>query len=339
MLFVLDIYFVFRGVSFIIPTDMIDMEEKGHLRVGLIGIGYFGKHHGRIVSELDEAELAAVCDADLSRAEEAAQRYNCQACASVEEALPLADAFIIATPTQTHSAIAMKCLRADKHVFVEKPITGGVDEADQLIDEANKRGLTLQVGHVERYNAGLRNLCALLRSPAYIETQRLSPLIERAAGIDVTLDMMIHDIDVVLSISDSPVKSINAAGASVLTSHIDTAKAWIEFESGLKAFLYAGRLSNYKLRTLKVSQRDEQLSLDYQSGMITKYIKNGSAIKTIPLDKPPVAEPLKEELRSFIESVLTGKKPMVSGECGREALSLALNIGTIIRESVSSVMI
>ncbi|MBF0488810.1 MAG: Gfo/Idh/MocA family oxidoreductase [Nitrospirae bacterium] len=309
------------------------------LRVGLIGVGYFGKHHGRIVSELDGAVLAAVCDADLSRAEEAASRYACQAFTSVDRALPLADAFIIATPTQTHNAIAMKCLRAGKHVFVEKPITGSVDEAGQLIDEANARGLTLQVGHVERYNAGFKNLCTLLDAPAYIETQRLSPLIERAVGVDVTLDLMIHDIDVVLSISNSPVKSINAAGASVLTGRIDTAKAWIEFENGMKAFLYAGRLSSDKLRTLKVSQRNELLSLDYQSGMITKYIKNGSSIEVIPLDVPPMAEPLKEELRGFVESILTGKNPMVSGECGREALSLALSIGTIIRESVSSVMI
>ncbi|WP_420264366.1 Gfo/Idh/MocA family protein [Candidatus Magnetominusculus dajiuhuensis] len=315
------------------------LDDKAPLRVGLIGVGYFGKHHGRIVSELDGAVLTAVCDADLSRAEEAARRYTCQAFTSVEQALPLADAFIIATPTQTHNAIAMKCLRAGKHVFVEKPITGGVDEADQLIDEANARGLTLQVGHVERYNSGFRNLCALLDAPAYIETQRLSPLIERAVGIDVTLDLMIHDIDIVLSISNSPVKSINAAGASVLTSRIDTAKAWIEFESGMKAFLSVGRLSSDKLRTLRVSQRNELLFLDYQSGMITKYIKNGSSIKAIPLDVPPMAEPLKEELRSFVESVLTGKTPMVSGECGREALSLALRIGSIIRESVSSVMI
>lgn len=309
------------------------------LRVGLIGVGYFGKHHGRIVSELNDAVLSTVCDTDFSKAEEAARRYNCQASATIEESLPLADAFIIATPTQTHSAIALKCLRAGKHVFVEKPITGDVDEASQLIDEAGKRGLILQVGHVERFNAGLRNLYALLDSPAYIEAQRLSPLIERAAGTDVTLDLMIHDIDIVLSISKSPVKLVNAAGASVLTGTIDVAKAWVEFESGLKAFFYAGRLSGDKRRTLMVSQRNELLSLDYQSGIITKYVKHGLTIKAVPMNEPPVTEPLKEELMSFTESVLTGNKPVVSGECGRRALSLALSIGTIIRESVNSVMI
>ncbi|MEO5359541.1 MAG: Gfo/Idh/MocA family oxidoreductase [Nitrospirota bacterium] len=315
------------------------VERKGPLRIGLIGVGYFGKHHGRIVTELEGAMLTAVCDIDFSRAEEAAKKYHCQAFATVDDALPSSDAFIIATPTQTHSGIAMKCLRAGKHVFVEKPITEAVDEASQLIDEANKRGLILQVGHVERYNAGVRKLSTLLDSPSYIETQRLSPLIERAAGIDVTLDLMIHDIDIVLSIAKSPVKSINAAGASVLTGCIDTAKAWIEFDSGLKALLTAGRLSTDKRRTLTVSQRNECLLLDYQSGMITKYIRNGSTIKAIPMDEPPMAEPLKEELRSFTESVLTGKKPVVTGECGRKALSLALSIGNIIRESVSSVMI
>ncbi|MBF0458823.1 MAG: Gfo/Idh/MocA family oxidoreductase [Nitrospirae bacterium] len=318
---------------------MQTLGEKVPLRVGLIGVGYFGKHHGRIVSELNDTVLAAVCDTDFSRAEETAQRYNCQAVATLGEALPLADAFIIATPTQTHSAIAMACLRAGKHVFVEKPITGNVDEADQLIDEANKRGLILQVGHVERYNAGIRNLYALLDEPSYIEAQRLSPLIERAAGTDVTLDLMIHDIDIVLYIAQSPVKSVNAAGASVLTRTIDVAKAWVEFESGLKAFFYAGRLSGDKLRTLMVSQRNELLSLNYQSGIITKYVKHGLAIKAVSLDEPTVTEPLKEELRSFTESVLTGEKPVVSGECGRRALSLALSIGTIIRESVNSVMI
>lgn len=320
---------------------MPDLEVKGPLRVGLIGVGYFGKHHGRIVSELDEAVLAAVCDTDWSMAEATATKYNCQAFTSVDKALPLADAFIIATPTQTHTEIAMKCLRAGKHVFVEKPITDGVDEAGQLIDEANKRNLILQVGHVERFNAGFRGLSALLKSPAYIEAQRLSPLIERAAGIDVTLDLMIHDIDIVLSIANSPVISIHAAGASVLTRRIDVAKAWIEFESGLKAFLYASRLSADKRRTLTVSQRNELLSLDYQSGAITKYVSNGTKIDATPLNEPPEAEPLKEELRSFIQSVMTGKKPLVSGECGRRALSLALSIGNIIRESVTfhSVMI
>ncbi|MCG6551583.1 MAG: Gfo/Idh/MocA family oxidoreductase [Candidatus Magnetominusculus sp. LBB02] len=309
------------------------------LRVGLAGLGYFGKHHGRIVSELDEAVLAAVCDTDFSKAEDAAKKYNCKAFTQIEEMLPFADAFIIATPTQTHSAAALKCLRAGKHVFVEKPITGDVDEAQQLIDEANKRGLILQVGHVERFNPGLQALFTLLDQPIYIETRRVSPLIERAAGIDVTLDLMIHDIDIVLSISKSPVKTISAAGARVLTGCIDTAKAWIEFESGLKAFLTAGRLSDDKSRTITVSQKNEQLSLDYQSGAITKYVRNGSAMKAIALDKPPAAEPLKEELRGFIESVQTGKMPLVTGECGRRALSLALTIGTIIKEGASGVMI
>ncbi|MBF0516770.1 MAG: Gfo/Idh/MocA family oxidoreductase [Nitrospirae bacterium] len=319
------------------------VEAAVPLRVGLIGVGYFGKHHGRIITELSEAVLAAVCDTDFSVAQLAATQYNCPAFASVDEALPLADAFVIATPTRTHSGIAMKCLRAGKHVFVEKPITEGVDEAAQLIDAANKRGLTLQVGHVERYNPGLISLRSMLDAPAYIETQRLSPLIERAAGIDVTLDLMIHDIDIVLSISKSPVKSINAAGSSVITGCIDTAKAWIEFDSGLKALLYAGRLASDKRRTITVSQRNEQLTLDYQSGIITKYVTSGSSVKAVPMnDRPsaqPVVEPLKEELRGFIESVRTGKRPRVTGECGRKALSLALNIGNIIRDSDSSVMI
>jgi len=301
------------------------------VKVGVIGVGYLGQHHARIYSEIEEAELVAVVDIDREKAATLAEKYHCEAFSDYSEILSKVDAFSIVTPTTSHYKIALDCLRAGKDMLIEKPVTVTVQEADELIDEAKTRDCIIQVGHLERYNPAILAAADFFNEPLFIESERLSPFLGRATDVDVTLDLMIHDIDIMLSLIAVPVKNIRAVGAKVLTDKIDVAKAWLEFENGCMALATVGRLSPEKSRKLKVFQKDSHLVIDYQSSEIKRFFRSGEGISA-EIIKPEKKEPLKEELKDFIRCVTERKRPTVSADEGRHALKVVLEINEMIKK-------
>lgn len=299
------------------------------VRIGVIGVGYLGRHHARIYSELEGVVLTAVADADTATGEEIAARYGCKFFSSYPALLPLCDAVSIVTPTTTHHAVAMECLVAGKDVLVEKPITQNIEEADALIEEANRRNLVLQVGHLERYNPGILAAADMIQQPRFVESERVSPFLGRGTDVDVTLDLMIHDIDIVLSIVQSKLVEIRAIGERVLTDKVDVAKAWLEFENGCKALITASRLSPEKQRWLRVFQNDSFVSVDYQNHEVRRHYKKGAEI-ACDIVNPANTEPLKEELKDFVHCIRTRSRPKVSGTEARDALRIALRITEMV---------
>ncbi len=301
------------------------------INAGVIGVGSIGIHHARIYSSLDGVNLAGITDSNDARAQEIAETYKCKAYGSYKEMLHAVDAVSIAVPTTLHFEIGLDCLKHDKHILVEKPVTTTLEQADILISEAEKRGLTFQVGHLERFNSGVSMISSMVKAPTFIESQRLSPFLGRGIDVDVTLDLMIHDIDIILSLVNSEIADIRATGARVLTDNIDIAHAWIEFKNGCIAQSVSSRIARGKKRRLKIFQKDAYLDLDYQSQEITSYTKtNGSVGKEIK--KPEEKEPLKEQLISFIACINNKTQPLVSGREGKEALKVVLNISGIVNE-------
>lgn len=299
------------------------------LKVAVIGVGSIGLHHARIFSGLQDVELIGVVDIDFTRAQEVASKYNCKAYESFSDIMDLANAVSIAAPTTLHYQIAMDFLKNNKDILIEKPITSTLEESKDIITEAAKRNLILQVGHLERFNAGVSLISSMVDKPQFIESQRLSPFLGRCTDVDVTLDLMIHDIDIILSLVNSDISDIRATGAKVLTENIDIAHAWIEFENGCIAEVATSRMANEKIRQLKIFQHNALLSLDYQSQEVSCYRKlNGDVSKEIK--KAEEKEPLKEELISFVKCVKKRTQPIVSGHEGREALKVALKISELV---------
>jgi predicted dehydrogenase len=300
------------------------------VKVGVVGVGYLGQHHARIYSEIQEAELVAVVDIDQKKADTFAERYGCEAYYDFRDVLNKVDVLSVVTPTTTHHDIAIGCLKAGKDILVEKPITVNIKEADDLIMESEKKGCIIQVGHLERYNPAVLAASEMFEKPMFIESERFSPFLGRGTDVDVTLDLMIHDIDIILSLITLPVKDIKAVGAEVLTDKIDVAKAWLEFENGCMALATVSRLSPDKLRRLKVFQKDSYISIDYQNSEIKRYFRDEKGI-SFEITKPEKKEPLKEELRDFLRCVKERKRPKVSAVEGRNALKVVLQITDIIR--------
>lgn len=302
------------------------------IKVGVIGIGYLGQHHARIYSEIEGVELIALIDTDKGKAENLATKYNCKSYSDYKNIIDKLDALSIVTPTISHYEIALNCLRAGKDLLIEKPITVSVAEADELINEAGEKGCVLQVGHIERYNPAVIAVSEMIAKPEFLESERLSPFSGRGTDVDITLDLMIHDIDIILSFVSSPVKEIKAKGASVLTDKIDVAKAWLEFDNGCAALVTASRLSHEKKRLLKIFEKDSYMSVDYQSCEVRSYFKKTGDI-SFDIIKPEKKEPLKEELIDFVRCVKERKRPKVSGIEGREALKIALDITEKIKNA------
>jgi predicted dehydrogenase len=300
------------------------------VKVGVIGVGYLGQHHARIYSEIEDAELVAVVDLDREKAAAFAEKYQCESSADYREILPKVDALSIVTPTTAHYKIALECLKTGKDMLIEKPITVTVEEADELIDEAKKKDCIIQVGHLERYNPAIIAASDFFSEPVFIESERLSPFLGRATDVDVTLDLMIHDIDIMLSLIAMPVKNIRAVGAKVLTDKIDVAKAWLEFENGCIALATVGRLSPEKSRKLKVFQKNSYILIDYQSSEIKRFFRTEEGISS-DIIKPEKKEPLKEELKDFIRCVKERRRPTVSAWEGRHALKVVLEINEMIK--------
>lgn len=301
------------------------------LKVGVVGIGSIGIHHARIYSQLEGVRLAAVADSDFAKAEETASKYDCKAYENYLEMMDSIDAVSIAVPTVLHYRTAMDFLKNNKDVLLEKPITSDEKEADEIISEAEKRGRVLQVGHLERFNSGVSLISGMIKEPKFIESQRLSPFLGRGTDVDVTLDLMIHDIDIILSLVDSEISDLRATGAKVLTENIDVSHAWIEFKNGCIAEVVASRIAPEKKRQLKIFQHNDYLSLDYQTREVIRYSRVDDKIEQETM-KAEEKEPLKEQLASFIECVKNRTEPLVSGHEGKEALKVALRISEEIRK-------
>lgn len=300
---------------------------KKRIRAGVIGVGYLGQHHARIYSGIEDVELVGVADTNIERADEIAGKFGTKAYKDYKDLIGKADALSIVVPTTLHYEIALECLRSGKDIIVEKPVTNTIAEADELIAEAERQERILQVGHLERYNSGIMALSEMIDRPIFFESLRLSPFLNRATDVDVTLDLMIHDIDIVLSLVSSPVRSVKAIGFSSITDMIDEARAWVEFENGLAGFFTASRISEEKQRKLRVFQDSSYIELDYQNSSIKKFSHRGAQEDI----KPEYREPLKEELKDFIRCVSNREAPRVSGIEGRDALRVVLEINSLVR--------
>jgi predicted dehydrogenase len=300
------------------------------VKVGVIGVGYLGQHHARIYSELDEAELVGVVDIDKKKADTFASKYGCESFADYRDILGKVDALSIVTPTTSHYSVALDCLKSGKDILIEKPITVTIEDADELVAESKNKDCIIQVGHLERFNPAMLAVSEMVKEPLFIESERLSPFLGRGTDVDVTLDLMIHDIDIILSLTGLPVKGIRAVGAKVLTDKIDVAKAWLEFENGCSALATVSRLSPEKQRRLKIFQKDSYISVDYQSCEIRRHIREGERI-SYDVIKPENKEPLKEELKDFIRCIKGRQRPKVSADEGRNALKVVLEISNSIK--------
>ncbi len=304
------------------------------LRVGVVGVGHIGKNHARLYAETDAAEFAAIYDIDVAIAAQVANQYRVRSAASLEEFAGLIDAASIATPTNAHFSVAQPLLEKGKHLLIEKPIATDAWEASSLAELAAQRQLILQVGHVERFNPVLSALEARLSRPRFIEAHRLSPFPNRSTDIGVVLDLMIHDLEIILHLVRSPVQSIDAVGVPVLSRREDIANARIRFENGCVANITSSRISPERMRKIRVFQEDAYLSLDYQnqSGEIYRKGPTGIERAAVEIEKE---EPLKRQLLSFIECARTGLRPKVSGFEATAALELAVEITKQIETNAS----
>ncbi|MDA1340631.1 MAG: Gfo/Idh/MocA family oxidoreductase [Verrucomicrobia bacterium] len=295
------------------------------VKVGGAGVGHMGKEHARIYAELAEAELVGVHDSNPETARKIAAKCRTRAFASLAEMVEAVDAASIVTPTMTHLAIAEPFLKRGKHVLVEKPMAMDTAEARKLVDLAEKHGAKLAVGHVERFNPVLAALEERLGRPRFIEAHRLSPYPGRSTDIGVVMDLMIHDLEIILHLVRSPVTSVDAVGVPVLSKGEDIANARIRFANGCVANLTTSRISPEKLRKIRVFQDDAYLSLDYmkQEGEIYKRLEGKITRDKIPVMK---GEPLKNQLAEFVMNVRENTDPRVAGAHGFEALKLASQI-------------
>ncbi len=300
------------------------------LRAGVIGVGHLGQHHARHYATLPGVTLAGVYDASPDRAKLIAERHGTKAWTHLADLLKQVDLVSVAAPTSAHFTAAKACLEAGKHVLVEKPIAVTSAEARELVDLAARRGCVLQVGHSERFNPIMQRMRSSIERPAFIEGHRLSAFGERGTDVDVVLDLMIHDLDLVLSFHPGPVEEVRAAGVPVLSSNIDIANARIAFASGCVANLTASRVSTNKMRRLRFFQRDCYVSIDFQTrqAMVSRRVQGRGPRPTIDVETFQAGddEPLRLELESFVQAVATGSRPVVSGEDGEAALNLAARV-------------
>ncbi len=304
------------------------------LRVGVVGVGHIGKNHARIYAEDGAAEFTAIFDIDANAAAEIAAQYHVRAATSLEEFADLVDAASIATPTNVHFAVARPLLERGKHLLIEKPITDDAIQASELAELAARKRLVLQVGHVERFNPVLSALEARLTHPRFIEAHRLSPFPNRSTDIGVVLDLMIHDLEIILHLVRAPVQSIDAVGVPVLSRREDIANARIRFEDGCIANITSSRISPERMRKIRVFQEDAYLSLDYQNQTGEIYRRGNSGIERAAVEIEP-EEPLRRQLLSFIECARSGLQPKVSGYEATAALDLAIQITKQIESSPS----
>ncbi|MFH1094361.1 MAG: Gfo/Idh/MocA family oxidoreductase [Candidatus Omnitrophota bacterium] len=303
-----------------------------NVKVAVIGTGHLGNIHARIYSDMPGVELVGICDTDEEKANSCALKFKSTAYLDYKKLLDKVDAVSIATPTNTHFKIAKIFLKNNVHVLVEKPITPTTLEAQKLIKFARAKRKILQVGHVERFNPAIMTLQGFCKNPKFIECHRLSPYPKRGTDVSVILDLMIHDIDIVLSLVKSPLKKAHAIGVNVLSPNEDIANVRLIFKNGTVCNLTASRVSDESMRKIRIFQKDSYLSLDYAQQKIIFFKKERDRIvkEEILVTKK---EPLVEELSSFIDCIKKGKQPIVRGKEAKDALEIALAITKQIRKN------
>jgi predicted dehydrogenase len=295
------------------------------LRIAVIGVGHLGKHHARILSSLPGVELVAVVDTNRTRADEIAAANRTQPHYDARDVVGRVDAITVAVPTEIHSRIALPFLEAGIPVLVEKPLARSLAEADEMIDAGGDHGAMLAVGHTERFNPALAVARPHLTDPRFIEVHRLGTFPERSLDIDVVFDLMIHDLDVVLSIVNSDVESLEAVGVPVITNRVDIANARLRFANGCIANLTASRISREQVRKIRFFQQASYVSIDYAAQKVEMWrlvAGNGPSIQGGELEVAN-EEPLKRELEDFVGAIAARRAPVVTGEAGRRALELA----------------
>ena len=326
------------------------LPSRNPISVAVVGVGVFGRNHARVYKELElqgePVRLLGVVDPDTNRADAVAREFECKAFGSVAQLLTThseVQAATVAAPTVHHLAVARELMAAGVDVLIEKPLASTLAEADELIAAAHKHKRIAQVGHLERFNPAVRATLPILTKPMFFEVHRLSVFTPRSLDVDVVLDLMIHDLDIVLAFAKSPVKEVRAVGLPILSGKVDIANVRVEFESGCIANFTASRVSTERVRKLRFFQPRQYVSLDYgrQEVLVFTVGSDGaspgaapSANPQIGVSKPPVAseEPLHAELKAFLHAVHERSAPVVSLEDGRHALALALEIVAGIRE-------
>lgn len=300
------------------------------MRAVIVGVGHLGKHHARILASLPGVTLAGVIDTDAARASQVAAERGTTAYADVSQVPGKIDLAVVAVPTESHARIAQGLLASGVHTLVEKPITQTIAEADALVATARARGVVLAVGHSERFNPAVMAARPYLKDPRFIEVHRLGQLPGRSLDIDVVLDLMIHDLDLILSLVPSEVEGVEAVGVPVLTPRIDIANARLRFANGCIANLTASRISREPVRKIRFFQQDAYVSIDTAAREVElwRLVPQPTGAPTIGGGKLEVAgdEALKGELEDFLGAIRDGRAPAVSGEQGRAALALATRI-------------
>ena len=317
------------------------MIEK--LKIGVIGTGHLGKLHTKMFTEIENCELVGIYDSNSEQAKNVSEEFKVSAISSIDELLDKVDAVSVAAITSAHYEIAKKCLKKGIHVFVEKPITATIPQAEELVIISNDKKLNLQVGHIERFNPALVSMEKYMLEPKFIQTDRLAQFNPRGTDVAVVLDLMIHDIDIILSLVKSEVKDVQANGVAIVSDTLDIANARIQFENGAVANVTASRISQKKMRKMRIFQQDGYIALDFVTGVAELFrlmpVDSELSPSFIPLGEIGVGDKkrrlvyeqreqkdinaLKYELQLFINSVLNNEKPVVSGEDGLRALKVA----------------
>lgn len=304
------------------------------MRIGIVGTGTMGKNHLRVVHGIPQLELTCAMDINGENLNTACMGYSIKTCDKLEDMVDQVDAVMISTPTESHFPIAKFFLEKNKNLLVEKPFTLTIDEADELIALARKQDRVVAVGHLERFNPAVQYISGMVEKPLFIEIQRLGPFSPRSLDVDVVMDLMIHDLDIILQWEKSSLKQIHAAGVPIISSKVDIANVRLEFESGLVANVTASRVSQKKTRKLRVFQKSQYLSLDYKKKRVKIYhLVNGEINEEIPEIDP--VEPLYNLWINFFKTISTGRNYNVTDQEGRDALEIATRISASLKEKLA----
>ena len=328
-------------------------DRSAKVKVGVVGVGHLGKRHLQYLQQIPAADFVGFHDIDAETSKEVSTSYSVRAFSSLEDLIDACDALSIVVPTKDHYSIAVACIQSGRHVFIEKPMCETVDEADELLSLGNEKSVLIQVGHIERLNPALLALKDIPLRPKYIESHRLASYTVRGTDVPVVLDLMIHDLDVILSLVKSPVQSVRASGVSIMTSSVDVANARLRFENGCVANITSSRIAKTSVRKLRIFEQDMYVTIDFLLGLTEVYRildaqeKDPNAVVTSPLDqngrhrqivyeKPEVEKinALRIEMENFVDSVGGNGRPIVTGEDGREALRIALLVHEQIQQDI-----
>ncbi|MBU0962075.1 MAG: Gfo/Idh/MocA family oxidoreductase [Proteobacteria bacterium] len=303
------------------------------MKVGVIGVGYLGKFHAQKYAAIEGVELVGVADVDTVAAESVAKANNCAAFSDYRQLLKEVDAVSVVVPTSQHHAVALDCIEAGVDMLMEKPITTTLEEADDIIGRAAERGLILQVGHLERFNPAVQAMEPSLTTPIFIESQRISTFKSRGVDVDVVLDLMIHDIDIILNIIKSPLQTIHTVGAPVVTDFTDIANARLIFENGATANVTVSRISRTNSRRMRIFQPGALIHVDFANRKVMtvnlkkgEFQENGMPKQDVVVRSFPEGDALNSEIMHFVENVRNRTRPLVSGDEGRRALDVALQV-------------